>query len=374
MIALAFALSLGFVTGCDNGPAEVDDFELQGNILELASRSEVPYATGKPMSIDQMADTDVIVAVNGYPLTKLIFDDISVAYAKGLSDNGIDNQMVLGRKLEEYQKTYINKFIGQRILVDAAFAQGVVTTNQVMDHVRDKLREIAKAKKKSTAQIVKGYAPFERYFVYDLAISYVMSRMIEEKIPTLAKVDDNFVKAVQDEVSRMNDAAQTTNDLIKARLESWRGQIIENKIDFASVVREFSMDTEWKRNDPKDCAWGEFEESDMDDPVVASAVFALRKGEISDVLEDENGYHLVKVLDIRPPETNEEGRIVQKERRLLSHVYIQKEPLLIRQSDALMMTDVKWQMQAQAINRYIAAQITNGTTRVEYPHGKGLFK
>jgi len=364
--ALALVLA-----GCDfaNDPGEV---VLEGNILEMAARSSTPFKTGKPLSIDMMKDSDVIVAVNGYPLTKKAFEDVSIMFVKGLQNKGVDNQLVVSRKLEEFQQSYINKFVGQRVLIDNAFELKLLSTNQICTHVQKKIRDLAKAQKRTVKQVLKGYAPYERYFFYDVALAYVMGRLIDEKIPTLAKVDSNFVQTVQNAVSSMNAAAQTTNDLMKARLADWRQQILDKKIDFKSVARLYSMDSNGKGGN--DGMWGEFEESEMDDPGVAAAVFALGKGEISDVLEEENGYHLVKVLDITPAETNEFGRIVQRERRILSHIYLEKQPLLIRQTDTAMMSDLKWQMQSKAINRYIALQITNGTTRVEYPHGKKLFR
>ena len=303
-----------------------------------------------------------------------MFDDLSVVFVKGLEQNGIDNQLVMSRKLDDFKQSYINKFIGQRILVDKAFSLGLVSTNEVNEHVTQKITELAKAKKTDFKGVLRPYEPFEKYFIYDIALAFVLSKMIDEKIPTLAEVDDNFVKVVQDEVSKMNEAAQVTNNMIKARLADWKTQILEKKIDFTSVVRAYSMDDSWKDKDEKECSWGEFEESDIDEPAIAAAVFALRKGEISDVLEDEDGYHLVKVLDIISPEKDDEGRIVQKERRRLSHVYIEKNPLISRQTDGMMMGDLKWQMQAQAINNFIAEQITNGSARVEYPNGKNFFR
>ena len=370
---LCAAFALISLTGCDFGK-DPGYAKLDWNVIEPQQRAVSQFEIGKELSIDQMQPSDVIVAVNGYPLTKAVFDEVSIIFIRGLKDHGVDNQLVVNRKLEDFQKSYINKFVGQRILVDNAFELKLVTTNQVIDHVQEELRDLAKSRNKTVDQILRAYSPFEKYLIYDIALSFVMSRVIDEKIPTLAEVDDNFVQKVQDEVSRMNKAAAETNELIRARLKSWRGQILGKTIDFASVVKAYSMDFSEDNCKDGECVWGEFEESEMDDPRIAAAVFDLKKGELSDVLEDDDGFHVVKVLDIIPAETDSSGRIVQNERRRLSHIYIEKNPLLIRQDDVAMMSDLKGQMQYQAVNKYIAAQITNGVNRVEYPHGKKFFR
>ena len=111
----------------------------------------------------------------------------------------------------------------------------------------------------------------------------------------------------------------------------------------------------------------------MDDAKVAAAVFALRKNAISDVIEDDNGFHLVKVLDVKPAVKDESGKVVKDEVRKLSHLYIEKEPVLIRESKIELTNDLKYQMQIQAVNEYVTGLLTNGSHRIVYPHGrKGL--
>ena len=46
----------------------------------------------------------------------------------------------------------------------------------------------------------------------------------------------------------------------------------------------------------------------------------------------------------------------------------------IQESEVAWTINLKHQMQAQAINRYVLGLSTNGFNRIEYPHGRILFK
>jgi parvulin-like peptidyl-prolyl isomerase len=112
----------------------------------------------------------------------------------------------------------------------------------------------------------------------------------------------------------------------------------------------------------------------MESKQVQAVAFSLREGEVSDPVEDEDGVHLVKVLKIIPPERNAKGRVICDEVRRLSHIYVEKEPQIIAQTNESMFKDMEQQMQLQAIDRYVEFLRTNGVNRVEYPHGARLFK
>ena len=90
--------------------------------------------------------------------------------------------------------------------------------------------------------------------------------------------------------------------------------------------------------------------------------------------EDDEGFHLLKVLSIKPPERNENGRIIQDETRSVAHIYVKKLPLFIEDSESVLLPDLKRQVQLRAVDNYIENLRTNGVTRIEYPHGNSLFK
>lgn len=342
-------------------------------ILELESRVDVSSAvTNAILLLDKLVPDDVIVAVNGYPLRKRTYDDMMTMRAKGLMSQPNANQLVVQKQLEQYRSSLIRNFIGQRLMIDNAFELNVVTTNDVVNHVRSELNKAARRRKKTVDAFLRSFPSDSRYFLYEMAASYVMGTLIDKKIPPIAPVDQKFVEGVQESVRLENEAAQKTNEMIRARLADWKRQIEAKKLDFGQVANAFSHDRD-AASGLTNGFWGTFEEPEMDNPKIAAAVFSLPRGAISDPLEDDDGFHLVKVMNVIPPARNEKGRVVSRERRELSHIYIEKLPLLLTQTDEALTDDLKGQFQARAINLYVAKLQTNGVNKVVYPHGKPIY-
>ena len=362
-------LSLALL-GCGKQKVSLTGVSIPSNPLELEVRNlTLADKNGVVLDVASLQPEDVIVAINGYPLTKKVYDDYLVIKAKGLMEDKRTNQLVAQKVLEEYRKSVIRTFVGQRLMVDNAFELGLVTTNAVVDHVRSKIAEAVAAKKISADVWQKSLGFDPKYLYYETALALAMSKVIDAKISSYDEVDEKFAQAVQRQVESDNAASVRTKEMIRARLVDWKQQIEAKKLDFAKVVKTFSQ-----ADDSENGVWGTFEEGEMDDKRIEAAVFALKKGQISNVLEDEDGFHLVKVIDVIPPEKNESGRIVSRERRTLSRVYLEKYPLIIRQSDKEMLTDLRQQFRVREINAYIAKLQTNGVNKVVYPNGIPVFK
>ena len=344
-----------------------DDFKLTRGMAEIATRQSELFATNAPKRIVEMEGKDVILAVNGYPLTKEIYEDFMNLRREGLNARKGMNNLVAEQLMDEYCKNYIKSFIAQRLLFDQAFALGMVTEEEMLSAVEAKLKKDARKRGRKVCQTLSRFKGKERCFLYELCVSYVVDKIVHEKIPPKREVGPEFIAAVRKQVKENNAGAAKTNAAFRARLADYRTQILEKKLDFKAVARKMSGVPD------DDGLWGEFEEGSMDDPGVQAKVFAMREGEISDVIEDENGYHLVKVLKVTPPEKDEEGRVLMREKRLLSHLYIEKIPMLIEESDVVLTADLKKQMQLQAVNEYVTELSTNSVNRIEYPNGKDLF-
>lgn len=349
--------------GCSNQ----DNFKLIPEEIELETRTQESFPTNSAKIIAAMASNDVIVAVNGYPLTKEAFDTMVELKFKEILQMKNMNQIAADQRLDEFKRHCPNNFILQRLLVDNAYQLGVVTTNEVLGAIEDMLKKDADRINKSVRDYRKRFLGKDKYFLYERAVSYVMNKLIAKKIPPKATVNEEFTAAVRNQVKKDNFEASKTNELIRARLDGWRNQILSGKSDFLKVAKFLEGDAKG------DGIWGTFEEQEMDDPEIAAAAFALKKGGISAVLEDDNGFHVVKVLEIMPAEKDANGAVVVREKRKLSHLYVEKIPLMLEESDVQLTADLKNQMQIQAINEYAAALMTNGCNRVEYPNGTKLF-
>lgn len=356
------------IVGCSKNeekysPAYSDYVEINARLTNVVSGAEKKIA--------DMAPGDVIVAVNGYPLTKEDFDRAMAIEAKMMMSQKGASEYVVGEKLKEDQQFMVPNFVRLRLLIDDAKRRNVVDSNLVFDVVNEKIMIGAKGKKKTIEQFIKSFPCDIKYICYDLAAKVWVNALIATNIPPKHVVDDSFVKAIQDQVTADNKVTQATNEMLRAKMSSWRAEILAGKRSFGAVAKEKSQD--YDERDKIQGYWGDFERGEMQNKSIQAVVFNMKVGDISEPLEDEDGYHIVKVLKATPPVKNAKGRIVQKEIRTLAHIYCEKEPEIIRQSDELMFRDMKRQMQLQAIGEYVEGLKTNGLNTIVYPHGEKFF-
>ena len=222
----------------------------------------------------------------------------------------------------------------------------------------------------SIDKVFRSFPAPKKYVLYDLAAQFYIDRLITKHIPPKAEVNDEFIQAFRNEVKRQNEASDRGNEKIRKELKQFKADVLAGKVKF----EDQAVAGEGVESKPGQVVWGVFERGSMDDPKVQAAAFALKAGEISDPVEDDDGIHLIKVYAIAAPEKNESGRVIQDEVRTLGHVYREKVPRMIEDEDAIMRKELRQQMQIQAINDFIQVSTTNGTARIEYPHGKGVIK
>jgi len=115
--------------------------------------------------------------------------------------------------------------------------------------------------------------------------------------------EQNIAKYVQPEqrrashilISAAKNAPAAERDKAKARAQELLAQARKNPDGFAELAKQFSKD-EGSAKNGGDLDWqtrGAFVKP------VEDAMFALKKGDISDVVESEYGYHVIKLTDIR---------------------------------------------------------------------------
>jgi parvulin-like peptidyl-prolyl isomerase len=93
-------------------------------------------------------------------------------------------------------------------------------------------------------------------------------------------------------------AASTAADPGKAQLEAIRTEITSGKKTFAAVAAT-SNDTEAHKASSGDLGWRTVESPALPDPALNDAVKALKKGDVSPVIETSRGFYLLTVEDTR---------------------------------------------------------------------------
>jgi len=357
-LVLGTGFSVLFI-GCSQEQGE--RFEISSNVLELEPRQLDKFSIANPPRlVDQLVSNDVIVAVNGYPLTKQTFVELMKLKAMGILSDGKKDERTATKELDEYRKGYPKMFISQRLLIDDAFTLGVVDTNMVAKHVAKVVIDAAKRRKTSVAKWLKRFNGSEKYFYYEVAASFVMSKLIKERIPPRCEVTHSFVTNVQAIVQKQNEAVRKTNVVYRAQLTEKRTRLMSGELDFASATNQF-------------CQVDEFTKEDLPNEIVATTFFATPKGMYSDIQEDDESYLFAKVLDVAPAERDATGELISQERRKLAVFYKLKDELMEEDGELVLTRDLQNQMQLQALDRYVMRLLTNGVNRVEYPNGNKLF-
>jgi len=292
--------------------------------------------------------------------------------AKQLSNRKDSNTAFLNNQLADFQKNYVPMFVNQRLLIDRARELKLFSKEEIEQRVNEIVQKQAKARKKTVEQFMKSFPADFKYYLYEIEAQLLMNKLVKTHIPPVGEVTDELVEAFQKSIDEDNAGTTRTNEMKRVQMAEWKKDILANKVKFEDLAKKYNEDD--YADDANPGLWGEFERGEFEDKRVQSAVFSLKVGEISDPVEDEDGYHLIKVVSVKAPERNDKGRVIQDEVRKVLHIYVKKLPLLIRDANDILKADLKRQMQVQAINRYLDDLKTNGVTRIEFPHGKNLFE
>ncbi len=370
MKKLIVASALVLAIGCTREES-LSRLGFTGDFCETEPRREKPYETGEETVVDALKPEDVLVAVNGYPLTKAKFDEVLKMKAQELSTRKGANAAYAGNQLAEFKKSYVPLFVNQRLLLDEAKRLKVLSAEEISRRVNEVVSKQAKLRKMPMEKLIKSFHGDFRYALYDIQAMIVMNALIKKHIPPVGDVTDSVVAAFQDAIRADIEGATKTNEMIRARMAGWKRDILAKKITFEELAKKYNSGDDASPEKPG--YWGDLERGEIEDKRVQSAVFSLKVGEISDPVEDDDGFHLIRVLAVKPPEKNEAGRVIQDEVRSVEHIYVNKLPLLIQDADADLKIDLKRQMQLQAVNAYLENMKTNGANRIEFPHGKHLF-
>jgi peptidyl-prolyl cis-trans isomerase C len=107
-------------------------------------------------------------------------------------------------------------------------------------------------------------------------------------------------------------ASQTERDAVRSKLQSLRQEIVGGKLDFAEAAKKYSQCTSASNGGDI----GYFPRKLAVDEAFGKAAFALKVGEISDVVQTDYGLHLIKVTDRKPGQPSDYNKIKDEVREL----------------------------------------------------------
>ena len=170
----------------------------------------------------------------------------------------------------------------------------------------DELKAAQKAQGKTLADFLHETNQTEDQLRADVTArrqitKYLEAQVSDEQVKKYYEANKDFFDKVTLRASHIvlrvpaNAPPQERQETLK-KLQALRAEIVGGKIDFAEAARRYSQCP----SAPKGGDLGEVYRKFQVDESFARAAFALKVGEVSDVVETEFGYHLIKVAERKP--------------------------------------------------------------------------
>jgi peptidyl-prolyl cis-trans isomerase C len=242
------------------------------------------------------------ITVNGEPITQEAIQFELERLIHFHADHGMPENQIRAQ-LGELVKQAIEQAIGSRLLMDEAAKVDFVITDEEIDD------EIAKIMEQ-----LGGKEPFDRALAERKTTLAEFRQQLKrgKRVDKLiAKVTEDAGEPTEDEIKAHYDAhkseytkaerclaqhilispdgtTQTSKDEARAKIEAIRKEIVEGGKDFSDMAAQHSMCPSGKQGG----SLGWFSRGMMV-PEFDKAVFALKDGEVSDIIETQFGYHII---------------------------------------------------------------------------------
>lgn len=218
-----------------------------------------------------------------------------------------------GQKVDEQSScSILEELLYEKLLLNQAELDSIqITDGQVNAEMENRLRTIEQqigSRQKLEEFYGKTYTQIKEEFrevIRDRMMSQEMERQITQDVAVSPEdVEDFFNSIPEDSIPYVNEkiaiqqivvypkVTQASKNEVIEQLRKWRKDILEGNRSFSAVATVHSEDQGSRRNGGKI----EATRGMMVKPFEAAA-FSLKVGEISDVVETQYGYHIIKLLD-----------------------------------------------------------------------------
>lgn len=236
-----------------------------------------------------------VAEVNGQIITKDEFNKSFELYKTTYeSQYGTDiwSHNIDGRKfIDVVKEQVVEKLIVDRLVLEDAGAQGIVVTDAEVDgEIKNYFEEEEEYKDFLTAQNLN-----EEEFVSKVRQDLTIGKY-RQKLVASVTVPEGDVRKYYDENPKgfKKDTVKASHILVDTREEAEK-VLAQAKAgeDFATLAEQYSTDPSGKSTGGD---LGEFGYGYMVEPF-EDAAFALNEGEISDIVETQFGFHIIKVYE-----------------------------------------------------------------------------
>jgi peptidyl-prolyl cis-trans isomerase C len=284
------------------------------------------------LALEKQSSGGHIAIVNGSVITQKDFDrELNLAQQQliGMGKHLSDSQ------LSELNEKVLENIINRELLYQESQRKGIKVDEAALDKRLEAVKKQFASNDEFNNALIKANlseADIRSQIKKGVAIDQFIMSSFGEKVT----VSDEEMRAYYEshqESFKQPEQMQASHILIKVDPQADESQKAEARkkieeikqklgkgADFAALAREFSQCP----SSSKGGDLGYFRRGQMVKPF-EEAAFALKPGEVSDIIETKFGYHLIKAIDKKPATTTAFAEIKSQLGSYLKHYKIQKE-------------------------------------------------
>ncbi|MBN1456956.1 MAG: peptidylprolyl isomerase [Sedimentisphaerales bacterium] len=308
ILAVVMLLSAGEVFGMGKSDGSKEKVE-----SSVSAPAEEPMKTEQQVSeakaeekTDVVADDKVLVTVNGVDIKQSDVTELLGPQKEMMAKMG---RPVTGDMEKQMEKRMLDMLVEKQIIRDKIASEGIVISDE---DIKAEIEEIAKQRGVSSEEfkqsLLERSGISEADFNEQVSISLGFEKLLEKEMEgKVEKVTEEAAKAYYDENIKQftnEEQAKASHILIDTRGKDEAGKVeakaqaedilkqVKDGGDFAELAKTYSScPSKSKGGD-----LGYFEKGRMV-PEFSQAAFALNIGEVSDIVETQFGYHIIKLTD-----------------------------------------------------------------------------
>lgn len=319
-------------------------------------------------SVNEMAQTDVIVAVNGVQLTRHALDvSVAAAVQRASARPGV-NQQALTQMRGQIARKFVPEFIKRQLLLQEAKRLGVKPSSAAQEKAEQDFAKMAEGLGMTVEELRHSPSPQAVLIREAREVAPLIDALLQEKVYPGVDVTDELVTNTIAAIDHENKEIARRNEERKSLLAKCRADVLAGG-DFGALADEHSQCPRSAKGEGG--YWGNFERAQIPDRDLADKIFNLKTNEISGILEDEEGFRIVKILNRQPEIKNSNQEIEKRESCEVAHILLLREPPLINLPPAGMKRELIRQRTEQLTNEYL--EQLEAKAKIDYPNGTNLW-
>lgn len=316
ILSITLLSTLAFVAGCK----EQKDSDTDKAASAVEGAADAATVDIKPETPKD--PNEVVATVNG---KKYIRKDLDAMVNAIIQARNVPAEQVEMAKAH-FEKQAVYSFIMKTILMDEAKKSDITVSEADRAEQLAKIEEQLKAQDKTIEQYFKESPVGEERARAEFADSILIDKLLNTKVIDKITVDDAEAKARIEEIKTANKDIEEGNKNLEAanadnkkKIEDLKKQLDEGA-DFAELAKANSDCPSGQKGGEL----GSFGHGQMV-PEFEAVAFDQEIGSVSDVIETQFGYHLIKVTDKSPAVEAKGDTPAKPETVTASHILIKSE-------------------------------------------------